>query len=260
MNRWLCSAILGAAAIGASEAQPVIDFRQFAYHQRTGSAIPAGAVFRDAEDRPVRLADVGHGAPVILVPAYFRCPNLCGVVRASLFGALRPLALTAGRDYVLAVLSVDPGETESDARAAKARDVASFGVPGADRDWRYLTGRAEDIQAVADAIGLRDRVDPDTKQILHPAGVVFLTPGGIVSNYLLGVGYRPAQVRSALERAGAGEVAAAGAPLLLLCFHFDPTTGRYTLEVLKVIRLAAALTLATIVGSLWLLFRRERAA
>jgi protein SCO1/2 len=45
---------------------------------------------------------------------------------------------------------------------------------------------------------------------------------------------------------------------LLICFHFDPTTGRYSLEILKVLRLAGVLTVLTIAGVVFLLLRRER--
>ena len=81
---------------------------------------------------------------------------------------------------------------------------------------------------------------------------------GVVSNYLLGVGYTPVEVRSALHSAGVGRIAAAAAPLLLICFHFDPTTGRYSLQILKVLRLAGILTVLTIALVVFLLFRRER--
>ena len=67
-------------------------------------------------------------------------------------------------------------------------------------------------------------------------------------------------MRSAVERAAPEDIAAAGSPLLLICFHFDPTTGRYSLEVLKVLRLAGILTVLTIAGMLFLLYRREAGA
>ena len=99
------------------------------------------------------------------------------------------------------------------------------------------------MQAVADAVGFRDRFDPELKQFLHPAGIVFATPAGIVSSYLLGVGYR---ARRRAARRDARRAAAASrprhSPVLLLCFHFDPTTGRYTLAIMKLLRLAAAIT------------------
>ena len=121
----------------------------------------------------------------------------------------------------------------------------------------YLTGVAGNIRAVTEAVGFRYQRDPATGQFLHPAGVVFLTARGTVSNYLLGVGYTPAQVRSAIQRAQAGVLAQVGAPLLLLCFHFDETTGRYSLEVMKVLRLAGFVTVLTLLGVLALMFRRE---
>ena len=167
-------------------------------------------------------------------------------------------ALRAGRDYALVVLSIDPAETSADANAAKMQDVSAYGLSGAEHSLHYLTGSTNQIQAVADAIGFRDRLDQQTKQFVHPAGVVFVTPGGVISSYLLGVGYTPTDIRSEVHRADLGSVAAAGSPVLLLCFHFDPATGRYTLEILKLLRLAAVLTLATVGGTLFLLFRRER--
>ena len=54
-------------------------------------------------------------------------------------------------------------------------------------------------------------------------------------------------------RAGARRRAAAGLPVLLLCFHFDPLTGRYSLAIMRLVRLAAVLFVLTVSGMLWLL-------
>jgi protein SCO1/2 len=81
---------------------------------------------------------------------------------------------------------------------------------------------------------------------------------GVVSSYLLGVGYRPGDLRAAVTRAGEGGVAKAALPVLLLCFHFDPTTGRYTLAVTRLLQLAGGLTVLTIGGTIALALRRER--
>ena len=98
------------------------------------------------------------------------------------------------------------------------------------------------MQAVADAVGFHDRFDPELKQFVHPVGIVFATPAGIVSSYLLGVGYRPGDVRLGVTRARLGSIAAAALPVLLLCYHFDPATGRYTLAIMKLLRLAGVIT------------------
>jgi protein SCO1 len=260
MIRWIAVVFLAAcgAASGAGRYASGVDPAHFSYQERPGARLPEQILFRDSDGRAVRLGDLAQGVPLILVPAYLRCPNLCGVVRASLLGALQHADLHAGRDYVLAVLSIDPTETSAEASAAKASDLSAFGSGRTQPYWHYLTGTASNITAATDAVGFRNRFDPESQQFIHPAGIVFVTAEGVVSNYLLGVGYTPVEVRSALHSAGVGRIAAAAAPLLLICFHFDPTTGRYSLEILKVLRLAGVLTVLTIAGLVFLLFRRER--
>ncbi len=230
----------------------------YAYVQRNGAQLPLDVPLRDSDGRIVHLGDLARGAPLVLVLGYFHCPNLCGIVRDDLFHALSGTQFRAGRDYTLVSLSIDPAETSRDAATAKAQDIAAYPLPGARSSWHFLTASPASIQAVADAVGFRDRPDPRTRQFLHPTGVVFATPSGVISSYVLGVGYTATDVRGAIARASAGRIARAGLPILLLCFHFDPTTGRYTLEILKVLKLAGVLTVLTLAGVLFLLFRQER--
>lgn len=259
MKRLLFLSLLTAASLTQSPAWSagLPDPTSLAYRQQLGARLPMQQIFHDADGRPVRLGGLPHGLTTILVLAYFRCPNLCGIVRADLFHALGAAELEGGRDYELVVLSIDPSETSADAASAKTRDLSAFALPGAAKSWHYLTGSAKDVQAVADAVGFRDQLDQDTKQFIHPAGIVFVTPSGNVSSYLLGVGYTPVDVRSAVERADAGAIAAVASPVLLLCFHFDPVSGRYTLDIIKLFRLAGLLSVGVIAGMLFLLFRGE---
>ncbi len=206
----------------------------------------------------VRLADLFEGKPLVLALGYFHCPNLCSVVRADLFDALRASELMAGRDYALVALSIDPSETRADAAAAKAEDLQRYPAPGAAQNWHFLTGTFDAVQAVANAVGFRQRFDPALKQFAHPAGIIFATPTGAVSSYLLGVGYQPADVRLGVTRAASGNIAALASPVLLLCYDYNPATGRYTLAVMKLLRLAAAIMVAAMAGALFLAFRREK--
>ena len=132
MIRWLVLAFLaaGGTALAAGSHASDIDPARFSYQERPGARLPGQLLFRDSDGQAVRLADLAQGVPLILVPAYLRCPNLCGVVRASLLGTLQRADLHAGRDYVLAVLSIDPTETSAEASAAKANDLSAFGGGG----------------------------------------------------------------------------------------------------------------------------------
>lgn len=204
------------------------------------------------------LADTFEGEPLVLVLVYFHCPNLCSVVRADLFEALRTFGMTGGRDYALVALSIDLSETSADAAAAKAEDLRRYPAPGAEQNWHFLTGTSDAVEAVADAIGFHERFDPKLKQFAHPVDVVFAISSGVVSSYLLGVGYRPANVRLGVTWAASSGIAAAALPVLLLCYDYNPATGRYTLAIMKLLRLAAAITVAIIAGVLFLAFRREK--
>ncbi len=239
-------------------AAPTPDLSGIAYEQRPGAPLPREGVFRDDTGRVVRLADLFEGKPLVLALGYFRCPNLCSIVRADLFDALRASGMTDGRDYALVALSIDPSETSGDAAAAKQEDLQRYPAPGAERNWHFLTGTLDAVQAVANAVGFHERFDPELKQFAHPVGIVFATPTGAVSSYLLGVGYRPADVRLGVTRAASGSIAAAALPVLLLCYDYNPVTGRYTLAIMKLLRLAAAITVVTVAGVLFLAFRREK--
>ncbi len=230
------------------------DAAGFAWQMAPGAQVPLGTELRDETGRPIRLRDAGAARPIILDLGYFHCTTLCGLERADLIAALAASGLVAGRDYALAVISIDPAETPADAAAAKRADLA--GQPAGDGPaWHFLTGAAPAVAAIEAAVGFRAEFDDATRQFLHPAGLVVLSTDGIVSSYLLGLGYSGGDLRAAVLRAAQGEIARAASPVLLLCFHFDATTGRYTLAIEKILRLMGAVTVLTVGGVLIALHR-----
>jgi len=248
--------LLLAAPLAARAVPP--DLAAFAFHQHPGAQLPLDARFTDEHGAAVRLGALLGGGPAILVLGYFHCPNLCGVVREDLFSALDRSGLNTPGDYSLIALSIDPNETSADAASAKASDVARYPTPGADRGWHFMIGSAAAIAKVAGAVGFNDSFDAKLKQFIHPTGLVFVTGTGHVSGYLLGVGYQPGDVNAAVLRARSGGIARAALPVLLLCFHFDPTTGRYTLAILRILGIGAALFALTLGGLIAFAFASGR--
>lgn len=259
----IARALMVATAVATLLAWPAVsratgDLAQFAYQQRPGSQLPLDAVLRDETGQTMRLGALIEGRPTILALGYFHCPNLCGLLRADLTDALAGSGLHAPADYTLIVLSIDPNETAADAAEAHRQDAARMPAPAEAAGWQYVTGSTDALRTVEQAVGFRARFDPVLRQFLHPAGLVILTAQGTVSSYLLGVGYRPGDLRAAVTRASEGGVAKAALPVLLLCFHYDPTTGRYTLAVTRLVQLAGVLTALTVGGTIALALRRER--
>jgi protein SCO1/2 len=229
------------------------DLTGVGYTQRIGARLPLDIVLRDEAGDGVALAEALGRRPVILLLGYFRCRKLCNALRAQTLDALVASGLAADRDYRLVAISVDPSETSADAAAAKERDVEAFPAPGARKGWRYLTGEEGDVGRVSRAVGFDYAYDAERKTFSHPIGRVLLDREGVVSAYLFGFGLDGATLRATLGSAAAHEKTEMTS-VSLFCFEYDPATGRYTLAIMKLLRLlsiaAALLVIVSICNSL----------
>ena len=228
------------------------------FDQHPAGTLPLAAGFRDQSGHRLALRDVVRDRPTVLALGYFNCPSLCGLIRDDLFAALAQTGLRAGTDYRLVFMSIDPAERPADAARAMAADLKANPSFGSGSGWHFLTGDRGSVEAMEAAVGYRSRYDASLKQFIHPAGLVFITSRGVISGYLLGIGYQAGDVRAGVLRARDGGIAKAALQVLLVCFHYDSTTGRYSLAVVKLLRLAAGLTVLTIAALLLVLRRRMR--
>ena len=63
-----------------------------------------------------------------------------------------------------------------------------------------------------------------------------LTPEGKISRYFYGIEYKPRDFRLGLVEASANKIGTPADQVLLFCFHYDPTTGKYGLVITQVTR------------------------
>lgn len=223
------------------------------FEQHLGATIPADLTITDADGHADTVSKLLEHHPTLLILGYFSCPMLCGVTRDDTIEALGRSGLHADTDYRMLFVSIDPAERSTDAAMAKRTDIKRYPVAGAERGWRYATGSPETIARLMEVVGFHSRYDPALKQFLHPAGLVVLTPDAVVSGYLLGVGTQPGAIVAALSRARTGAIGQQAPAILLLCFHYDPSTGRYTFEIMRLLRLMGFVTLLLIAGFVVLL-------
>ena len=85
-----------------------------------------------------------------------------------------------------------------------------------------------------------------------------LTTQGKIAQYYYGIDYPPKDLRLALVDASRERIGTLVDQILLYCFHYDPATGHYTLAILRVLQLAAAITILVVAGTIMLALRRER--
>jgi protein SCO1 len=227
--------------------------------QKIGERVPAGLTFRDETGRTVRLGDYFGPRPVVLALAYYNCPMLCTHVLNGIAGSLRTLDFQPGRDYEVVVVSIDPREGPRLAAEKKATYVKHFGRPETAAAWHFLTGRDEEIHALADAVGFRYAYDRNIDQYAHAAVFEILTPKGIVSQYLYGIEFAPRDVRFALIQSSDNKLGTIVDRVLLLCYHYDPATGRYGAGVITAVRIGGVLLMAAFGTFLFVNLRRDRA-
>jgi protein SCO1/2 len=228
--------------------------------QRLNEQVPLGLPFVDETGREVTLGDYFGKRPVLLALVYYECPMLCTQVLNGVTGALKVLSFDVGTEFDVVAVSINPKEGPGLAEAKKKAYVERYGRPGTADGWHFLTGREENIRALANAVGFRYEYDEEIKQYAHGAGVELITPKGVIARYFYGIEYAPRDIRLGIIEASEERIGSAIDSVLLLCYHYDPATGRYGATALTMVRIGAVLTMIGFAVFLFISLRRERAS
>lgn len=239
-----------------SQMQPILE--KVKIEHKLDSPVPLDLPFRDEQGLTVAIGEFFHDRPVILVLAYYRCPMLCNQVLNGVVDGLRGVSFDAGKEFQVVVVSFDAREQPPLAAAKKAAYVEHYGRSDAENGWHFLTGDQPAIDRLTQAVGFPYLYDPARDQFAHDSGIMILTPDGRVSRYLYGIDYPSRDLRLALVEASARRIASPIDHVILLCFHYDPASGRYSASVLAVVRLAGAVTVLILGTFLFRAWRRER--
>ncbi|NBO92428.1 MAG: SCO family protein [Planctomycetia bacterium] len=231
---------------------------------RIGQVVPKDLVFTDEEGKSVTLDQYGGDRPVILVLAYYKCPQLCTLVLNDLVKGLRGVGLfDIGRNLDVVVVSFDPSEKPELAAAKKAAYVEEYGRPGAEKGFHFLTGSQESINQLQEATGFRAVYDPQRKEYAHVRAIMIASPTWKLTHYFTDGAFAPLYLSQALTQATTGKTGSFISNFMQMCFVYDPVTSRYSINVMIAVRIGAIITIVTMLG-LWLGFwwraRREPAA
>jgi protein SCO1/2 len=231
---------------------------QIGIDQHLGDQLPLDLELRDEKGETVKLGQFFHDKPVVVMLVYYRCPMLCTQVLNGFLKSSQAVKYTIGRDYDVVTVSFDPRETAELAAEKKAAYARAYRREGAAEGWHFLTGSDESIKRLTQTIGFRYRYDAKSDQFAHASGIVIATPQGKLSRYLYGIEYEPTNLRLALVESGENRIGSPVEKVLLLCFHYDPLTGKYGLVIANVIRAAGSLTVLLLGGFLIAMYRLER--
>ncbi len=230
--------------------------RAVGIEQKMGAQVPLDLPFTDDLGNPVTLRQYS-GKPMILALVYYSCPSLCNMVLSGLVRSARDLSLSAGRDFEIVAISFDPRETREMAAAKKASYVKSYGRAGSENGWHFLVGAEASSKGVADSVGFHYAYDPLTNQYAHGSAIIVLTPEGRATRYFYGIEYPERDLRLGLVEASNHKIGTAIDQVMLYCFHYDPSKGKYGMVIMNVLRLGGLLTVGSLALFMLVMFRRD---
>ncbi len=226
--------------------------------QKLNQQVPLDLEFRDETGKAVRLREYFDGKPVILSLVYYDCPMLCTLSLNGLLNSLQHLTFSAGDEFNVVTVSFDPREKPELAAAKKRVYLTLYNRPTGWNGWHFLTGDQESIRRLTSAVGFRYKWDAASSQYAHATGIMLLTPKGRIARYFYGINYPATDLRLGLIDASAQKIGTPVDAVLLLCSHYDPVQGKYSLVITRVLQLAGAATVLVLGSFMLVWFLRDR--
>jgi len=221
--------------------------------EKLGANVPRDVAFRTQDGTPVSLGSVLSGElPTILTFNYSDCPMLCNLQLNGLTAALPQLGrLRPGAQFRIVTISLEPNEKLDKLAKMRARYIERF--PEAQRasaqaGWTYLTGDAEAVRRVAEAVGFSYTYIKDRAEWAHPAALIFLSSRGTVTRYVYGIEFAPDMLTESIVKAGLAEPATA-VGFMNRCYHYDPDAKDHSRAGVLALRLGAAGFLVLLVSA-----------
>jgi protein SCO1 len=227
--------------------------------QKLGSPLPLNDTFVDSNGASQPLGAFFSQRPVIVALVYYKCKMLCPQVLSGLARTLHQVNFTPGKDYDVVIASIDPMDTPADAAVEKTRFLDSLGAPAATSSVHFLTGPQASITDLSRATGFNYVPIPGQPgQFAHSSVIMIATPEGRMSKYLFGIDYQPRDVRLAVLEAGSHRIGSLSDIILIYCCNYNPSVGKYTVSILRVMSLAAMGSLLMLGALLYGLSRKPK--
>jgi len=198
--------------------------------ERLGEYVPLDLVFLDANGDSVRIGDC-LDKPAVLSLVYFHCPTICKPLLTNIADVVERTDMDPGKEYNLVTVSFDEHDTPTSATEIKRYITTSKEKLNREGAWRFLTGDAETIKSLTDAVGFG--MERQEKDFAHGAALIVIAPDGKIVRYLYGLRYQPFDLKMAVAEADKGNITPTVARVLRYCFSYDPEGRRYVLNVTR---------------------------
>lgn len=206
--------------------------KKAALEEQLGKYIPLNAKFVDENGQEVTLKEIIQ-KPTILTLVFYECKGICTPLLTELAEELNKVDLKLGKDFQIVTISFNPEEGPALAKAKKANYIKLLNNKPPDDAWKFLVGDSSNIYSVTNSVGFYFFKEED--QFVHPGALIFISPDGKITRYLLGIDYLPFNIKMAIIEAGEGKVGPTIAKLIKFCYAYDPEGRTYALNITRVI-------------------------
>jgi protein SCO1/2 len=221
----LAGAATGAQAQGGVPGEAGVN-------EKLGAQVALDAVLRDEDGKDITLRQL-IDKPTILTLNYFTCTGICSPLLNGLVDCFNQLGLEPGRDFQVITVSFDPSDKPEVAHQKRINYLRQMKRPFPPEAWRFLTGSAQATRTVTDSVGFIFR-PAEGGGFVHPGVIVVLTAKGIVSRYMYGISFLPADMQMAVQEAAAGQIRPTISRILAFCYSYDPQSRSYVLSMTRV--------------------------
>lgn len=219
---------------------------------KLGSQLDGKLEFTSSEGVKANLETIIGKKTTILVPAYYGCPRLCGLVLEGVTKLIGNLQLNLGTDFQVVAVSFDPEDTVENAKNFREKYLGLI-TQEHKESFQFFIGEEKNIVPLMKTLGFG--YVKDRGEFAHSAAIFMISPGGVLSQYFTGIVFPELDVRLALVEASKGSIGSLVEHAMLFCFRFDETKGKYTLFAFNFMRVGAVLTLC---GLIWLFISLKR--
>ena len=228
------------------------------WEQKMANPVSSDTLFTNESGKEVAISSYLGKKPVILVMPFYKCQGICTAELNEISRTLKdPLfKYQIGRDFEVITISINPNENAEMALGKKKEYMSLLGQPGAEQGWHFLTGKKENIQKIASEVGFHYKMISENNYA-HPGGLILLTPKGNVSSYLFGAVFSPKDLQLGLTQAGEGKTGSITDKFVLMCYHYDPETGKYGFAIMNLLRVVGTITVLSLGSFIFLNLRRE---
>ncbi len=227
--------------------------------QKLGKKIDMNLSFVASNGKPITLAQISDGKPIIIDMAYYTCPGICDAVFGGLQQVLDRVHDTPGKDFKVVTISFDQHDTPERARHKKNAFIKMMNRPFPPDAWMFLTGDSTNIHKLTNELGFYFVRNKDDSTFTHPTALIFVSKEGKISRYIYGTVFNAIDVNMALLDAQNNTFAPIIGQVMKMCFSYDPSLKGYGADMLKVVGWGSSIFLLGFLVFLWRTKKLKRA-